>query len=1297
MALEVKARTVRLNLKPNLKPTKHHIRKVVCGLLFAGYFPTNTRQPSYLIADLKTNTSSARSCVQPVVVIMAPKRAMDSNMAPRVVRTEEVMLNEISVEEDSGWRPICEVMVTTLMGTFRSGDYGSGILTIPSLLMIDNKAAISTRDGRTRINNGKSTIVALKRLEEEYNEEHPSAPTVSPPSTSAEACPHDLETHWPANLVNIFSHGVRVDWVELAQDDADLHFAWNAMIHDADVNKYRVTTISQKIDVAKRYNSRVPGGDWDATRKLLMTVLGSGKRVNIWRWITAARTLSEDVLHILDLRPDLAHSVVFENKYFCGQGEERKYKLSKIFAERALLLMYDKLDSGCLVSSKDFQSDFCSPMKTVEVWQRSLLGHFGTNVESLPAVKRVIEMLTHEGGRMKVLGCMKQKVPLHGRNGQDGIPECTMIWNELTSCKSGAAQTDKTTDTIVDATASEDGSQEACPHDMSVDDANMVCGDGDAISEPDPVEAKARELAFGDLSHITIENDVARLQQALRTRVMPSSRVLYMVDAPTSRIRCVLDLIQSVETISKEFKNTEFQLLVTCGHRLDLLAAVHSNLSTRWAQKQAYVVQVPNSTVQAQRNLPSYVVYMPGDTVRGKTWPTALVMTNVKASSHECLRLICRDAKCLFRGTDPSSLDDTDVDDREPDLMQDLLEEEEEETDATGAPFTLGGMSPGFAGTKLFTFSRPVAYYVSMIRGLTGALGMNIFVPLIRTAHPGLLVAGRSIGMEVLCGQFGVKPHAHEHGKQVMENILTKRKWKDAQKLVSPVLAKRLRASSLTFITVEAESPQIVRVKDIEPPLESGWRAGMNRTVEDLPTKSQELVVAELARFPVEVGPQQYGRGIFAARALKENEVVCSCSALWFDSATGLQDMLNVPGNIIFADRLIRVDNMDLTTNTSPEPIVGSLYGALVGIAGYLNHWGNIRRGGPNLVLRVTPGKGFGDTLVEAVVRTRNGVGIAVKQSLVLNYGLEYDFAAANTVDDSDHAVKKFRGSLDKFFGSSDMPPPNVVPQKTPPKAAAPNVAAEAKASGVPPPEGKSPAGSPNTVPAIKGTAETPPGNTKNTPAKPPAAVEKSVPPTALPKASSASTEPPSGSSGDQLLGTCVGTDIGPEKLELWLDGECLRLKSNVDRNLKIAPNTILAIIRQGDLKSHGDENGVDWALLHPKKEKVFLFQSNKPKLDVTGPKTLWAVIEETKATKMSFHGEWTTGKVPCAFAPKAKASFLPTMPDQLKLSLLIRKMSQVALVWILKLETDKLCPWAVAVVNPKQICVPAKCAHQLH
>ena len=364
---------------------------------------------------------------------MAPKNKVvkDSNMAPTVVRTEVVLLEDISVEEDSGWRPICETMVKTLMAMFRAGDYGSGILTIPSILLIDGTFAPSTRDGRFRLNNGKSTITALKRLELEFRAIPTASPTEACPqdavnasteacpqavvNASTEACPHNTDTNWPANLVNMFENGVRVDWVRLASNDADLHFAWNAMIHDADVNKYSVTTISQNIAVAKRYNARVPGGDWDATRKLLMSVLGAGKRANIWRWVTGARTLSDPVLKVLDQRPALPNSVVFENKYFCGQGEERKFKLTDTFAERALILMYDKLDSGSSVSSKDFQSDFCGPMKTVELWHRAIMGQFGTHAQALPAVKRVFDMLTNESGRMRVLQCMKQKVPLHGR------------------------------------------------------------------------------------------------------------------------------------------------------------------------------------------------------------------------------------------------------------------------------------------------------------------------------------------------------------------------------------------------------------------------------------------------------------------------------------------------------------------------------------------------------------------------------------------------------------------------------------------------------------------------------------------------------------------------------------------------------------------------------------------------------------------------------------------------------------------------------------------------------------------
>ena len=513
---------------------------------------------------------------------------------------------------------------------------------------------------------------------------------------------------------------------------------------------------------------------------------------------------------------------------------------------------------------------------------------------------------------------------------------------------------------------------------------------------------------------------------------------------------------------------------------------------------------------------------------------------------------------------------------------------------------------------------------------------------------------------------------------------------------MAPTMAKRVHESSMTFITLEAESPQVVRVKDVEPPKESGWRAGLNRTVEDLPKKSQDLVIAELARFPVEVGMQDtYGHGLFAARAFKENEVVCSCSVVWFDSAARLQEMLNSQGNMVFIDRLIRVDKMDLTANTSSQPIIGSVFGALVGVGGYFNHWGNIRRGGPNVVFRVNPSKGFGDTLVEAVVRTRNGVGIAVKQALVINYGLEYDFAAVTAVENSDQATKKFKGALDKFLGietegkappilapPSDMPSPK---PSTPKKQVSVEVAANSGASsGAMPSGGMSPG------------CMSPGGVSPADHSKPSVSMPITNKPQKPPDTASPIMAPPSMQPGDQPLGVCMGSDIGPDKLELWLDNECLRLKSSAERNVKCMPNTILAVIRQGDLKKDGDDNGIKWALTQPKKDKVFLLKTSKPKVDVSGLKTVSVVIEETKATKLSFHGEWAKDKIQTIFAPKAKASFVPTTPDQLKLSVLARKLSSVALVWILKLDGDKLCPWGVALVNPKQVIVMAGSTYQL-
>ena len=60
--------------------------------------------------------------------------------APSALKTERVMLDDISVCEDSGWREVDAGEIAILRGKFRAGEYGIGILTIPSILCWNEKA-----------------------------------------------------------------------------------------------------------------------------------------------------------------------------------------------------------------------------------------------------------------------------------------------------------------------------------------------------------------------------------------------------------------------------------------------------------------------------------------------------------------------------------------------------------------------------------------------------------------------------------------------------------------------------------------------------------------------------------------------------------------------------------------------------------------------------------------------------------------------------------------------------------------------------------------------------------------------------------------------------------------------------------------------------------------------------------------------------------------------------------------------------------------------------------------------------
>ena len=84
-------------------------------------------------------------------------------------------LDELSVANDSSWRAFDKVRVDALKIDFKAGKYGVGNFSKPSVLMSssnkegNDEEAKSDVDGLMKLDNGKSTIIALKDLKVALN------------------------------------------------------------------------------------------------------------------------------------------------------------------------------------------------------------------------------------------------------------------------------------------------------------------------------------------------------------------------------------------------------------------------------------------------------------------------------------------------------------------------------------------------------------------------------------------------------------------------------------------------------------------------------------------------------------------------------------------------------------------------------------------------------------------------------------------------------------------------------------------------------------------------------------------------------------------------------------------------------------------------------------------------------------------------------------------------------------------------------------------------------------------------
>ncbi len=596
-------------------------------------------------------------------------------------------------------------------------------------LSIAAEAMPSAEDGKSLRNNGKHFVSALSRAAAKFNGDSRETSEQGGLSPACAAEPGGVSPAEWANseLVRVFTEGLLMDFISYTDDTRTVQIAIQCVSHEAEQNRFQPSTISDKVGVMMKMFVQ-SGRDWSAAARALTSILGDSKRSTIQRWICLARDLDDEVReHINCRRKDTNQAYIVGNKFLVGKGEETRYKLSARYAAVALDRLYDKQDLGVSVTASEFAQTYCLPFKHLETWERAMVKTFGVSATGYAGFSRVVKGLQNEQGRVKLLSCVQQRIPLGGAPGSNaknaGVEECRTIMQEMEKMKAGTATVMPTGPASSDGGAapldmplgggmspqSEDGPAAACPP----DEDDGIVSDILEVKPPveDPVLEKARSLAQQELSHIAVFCKRDAFIADITKRLGPSHKAIVFLEAPTSKAKVIHEFLK----LRDHFPGN-FCLWLPVGVRLDLLAAMLALVQKVWPKRQGFVIQIGYDK-QTVRTKPSYAIYMPLEN-NDTSVPTLLSFAGCRAKASECIRLRCNDQDCKHRGAAaacPPADEDANAEFHEDDLefMEPEFEMEEEddnadEEDVKESKTQEGG---GKVCLNVFPFAHPIAFY----------------------------------------------------------------------------------------------------------------------------------------------------------------------------------------------------------------------------------------------------------------------------------------------------------------------------------------------------------------------------------------------------------------------------------------------------------------------------------------------------------------------------------------------------------------------------------------------------------
>ena len=158
--------------------------------------------------------------------------------------------------------------------------------------------------------------------------------------------------------------------------------------------------------------------------------------------------------------------------------------------------------------------------------------------------------------------------------------------------------------------------------------------------------------------------------------------------------------------------------------------------------------------------------------------PTQLNILSCRAKPAEKCRMRCIDADCKHRPQDERDAA-ADVHDPQADLQQDDLEEtglddnlEEEEEAGENEEIIQPPKAKRICTRDLWPFAQSVGYYQGLVRAFTSKSPTMHTVHVTRSAHPGPLLAGHSLGKISHVLVAGQSEHSKAHGQEILKDYL---------------------------------------------------------------------------------------------------------------------------------------------------------------------------------------------------------------------------------------------------------------------------------------------------------------------------------------------------------------------------------------------------------------------------------------------------------------------------------------------------------------------------------------------